>query len=69
MVSWWLRHRDYIPTLFLSAQEALVHTAAHELRHVLQIMSGSCIISDIDADMYAIREQRDWRRLNNKELE
>jgi hypothetical protein len=26
--------KDYIPTLFLSRQEAFVHTAAHELRHV-----------------------------------
>jgi hypothetical protein len=73
--------KDY-PTLFLSREEALVHTAAHELRHVWQHMASfmwdklpleetqgkphSGVGSDYDADRYAIRKQREWRRLHNR---
>lgn len=72
--------KDYIPTLFLSRQEALVHAAAHELRHVWQHMAEHLwdklppeetqgkphpgVGSDYDADRYAI-ENREWRRLHN----
>ena len=33
--------KDYIPTLMLSREEALVHTITHELRHVWQVMTES----------------------------
>jgi hypothetical protein len=74
--------RDFIPTLFLSRKEALVHTAAHELRHVWQHKTYPIwnrlsqeetngqphpgVGSDYDADRYAIRKQREWRQLHNK---
>ena len=31
--------KDYIPTLMLSREEALVHTIAHEPRHIWQVMT------------------------------
>jgi hypothetical protein len=57
---------DYIPTLVLDRAEHFVHCAAHELRHILQYLCRSCIMSDLDADMYAIHKQRQWRHLHNK---
>jgi len=72
---------DYINTLMLSADEALVHGMAHELRHMWQDLTeqiwndldiqesdglekhpGSG--SDYDADRYATRKMREWRRLH-----
>jgi hypothetical protein len=35
--------KDYIPTLMLSREEALVHTAAHEARHIWQHMTRSLL--------------------------
>jgi hypothetical protein len=74
--------KDYIPTLMLSPEEALVHTIAHELRHVWQVMTESVwdklpleetqgkphpgVGSDKDADKYAIRKQREWRKSHNQ---
>ena len=76
---------DYVRTLMLSREEALVHTTAHEIRHVwqdviepiwddlevderegLKEFPGSG--SDRDADMYAIRKQREWRRLHTTDV-
>jgi hypothetical protein len=57
---------DYVPSLFLDRAEVVVHCAAHEFRHILQIITGSYMQSDLDADMYAIHKQRQWRHLNNK---
>ena len=61
----------YIPHLVLSREEALVDVTAHELRHLKQ-MKGKCRrrvwgargqFSERDADAYAIRKIREWRRL------
>jgi hypothetical protein len=85
---WWTLEssgtKDFIPTLLLSREEALVHTAAHELRHIWQHMTQPVwnqlpldetngrahpgVGSDYDADRYAIRKQREWRRLHNKSI-
>jgi hypothetical protein len=73
--------KDYLRTLVLSREEALVHTIAHELRHVWQELTEPPVwdeltniqkeglqshpgISDKDADRYAIRKQREWRKLH-----
>ena len=75
--------KDYIPTLMLSREEALVHTITHELRHVWQVMTESVwdrlplerhrephqgVGSDMDADKHAIRKQREWRKLHNQPI-
>ena len=63
----------YLPALILSREEALILVLAHELRHMWQANNiynkrgrawganpkGS---SDTDADAYAIRKMREWRK-------
>ena len=67
--------QDYIPTLVLSREEHLVHCAAHELFHIAQYIYHKIaphetnfedeVWSDKYADKYAIKIQRQWRKLNN----
>jgi hypothetical protein len=61
----------YIDSLILSREEALVHVLAHELRHFWQcnhpskrskVWGARGRFSDRDADAYAIRKTREWRR-------
>jgi hypothetical protein len=82
--------KDYLSTLVLSREEALVITIAHELRHMWQLLTDPTEsewewrwdrltdkqrerlkehpgISNYDADRYAIRKQREWRKLHNQE--
>jgi len=62
--------RGYIDHILLSRDEALVHVLAHELKHLWQkkIPKGYRVwgargqYSDRDADAYAIRKVREWRR-------
>ncbi len=63
----------YIDALILSREEALVHILAHELRHFWhknhpgkrgKIWGARGQYSDRDADAYAIRKMREWRRLH-----
>jgi hypothetical protein len=65
----------YLPALILSREEALILGLAHELRHLWQANNiynkrgmawganpkGS---SDTDADAYAIRKMREWRKIH-----
>jgi hypothetical protein len=64
----------YISALFLSREEALVHLIAHELRHHWhtnhpgkrgRVWGSRGKISDTDADAYAIRKTREWRKLHS----
>jgi hypothetical protein len=59
----------YLDHLLLSREEALVHVIAHELRHLWQknhkkgkVWGARGRYSDRDADAYAIRKTREWRR-------
>jgi hypothetical protein len=59
----------YINTLVLSREEALVHLIAHELRHLWQskhkghrVWGSKGKFSERDADAYAIKMTRKWRR-------
>jgi hypothetical protein len=63
----------YIDHLTLSREEAFIHILAHELRHLWQknhrtkrgkVWGARGRFSDRDADAYAIRKQREWRRLH-----
>jgi hypothetical protein len=62
----------YLPALLLSREEALVFVMAHELRHLWQhkhprgwrVWGARGRFSERDADAYAIRKVREWRRLN-----
>ena len=63
----------YISSIALSREESLVHTLAHELRHYWQmnhpgkrgkIWGARGKFSERDADAYAIRKTREWRRLH-----
>jgi hypothetical protein len=66
------RHKaGYLPVPYLASQiKALVYLAAHELRHLWQgrIPKGRRVwgargqFSERDADAYAIRMLREWRR-------
>lgn len=62
----------YIDHLLLSREEAIVHVCAHELRHLWQkehkrgrVWGARGRFSDRDADAYAIRKTREWRRQQN----
>lgn len=63
----------YISSYILSREEALVHVIAHELRHLWQakVKKGHRVwgargqFSDRDADAYAIKKTRGWRRQHN----
>jgi hypothetical protein len=54
----------------LSREEAFVHMIAHELRHIwhkkipkgYRVWGARGLYSDRDADAYAIRKVREWRR-------
>ena len=60
----------YINHLLLSREEAVVHVIAHELRHLWQtkvkrgyrVWGARDQFSDRDADAFAIRKTRKWRR-------
>jgi hypothetical protein len=65
----------YISSLELSREESLVHILAHELRHYWQmnhpgkrgkVWGARGKFSERDADAYAIRMTRAWRRLHNQ---
>jgi hypothetical protein len=64
----------YITSIELSREESLVHYLAHELRHYWQmnhpgkrgkIWGARGKFSERDADAYAIRKVREWRRSHN----
>lgn len=67
----------YIDHILLSREEALVHVIAHELRHLWQakVKRGHRVwgargqFSDRDADAFAIRKTREWRRYMNQIME
>ena len=65
----------YITSIELSREESLVHNLAHELRHYWQmnhpgkrgkVWGAKGNFSERDADAYAIRKTREWRRLHNQ---
>lgn len=67
----------YITSIILSREESLVHTLAHELRHYWQlnhlgkrgkVWGARGKFSERDADAYAIRKTREWRRLHSQPL-
>jgi hypothetical protein len=67
----------YIDNLILSREEALVHILAHEFRHLWQknhpgkrgkVWGARGQYSDRDADAYAIRKTRQWRRMHAKQI-
>jgi hypothetical protein len=65
--------RGYLNNLVLSVEEALVHSLAHEFRHMWQwyypsekrSWGSKGRFSERDADAYAIRKVREWRRSRN----
>lgn len=66
-------HGGYITSIELSREESLVHIMAHELRHYWQmnhpgkrgkVWGAKRKFSERDADAYAIRKTREWRRLH-----
>lgn len=70
-----LFYSGYISSLELSREESLVHVLSHEMRHYWQInhpgkrgkiWGAKGKFSERDADAYAIRMTRAWRRLHNK---
>lgn len=65
----------YISSLELSREESLVHVLSHEMRHYWQmnhpgkrgkIWGAKGKFSERDADAYAIKMTRAWRRLHNQ---
>ena len=69
----------YLPHIYLDQDEYLVSIVAHELRHLWQgkywqrnkkrngmVHGARGKYSERDADAYAIRKQREWRKLNRK---
>lgn len=65
----------YIDNLILSREEAMVYVLAHEFRHLWQknhlgkrgkVWGARGQYPDRDADAYAIRKTREWRRLHNQ---
>jgi hypothetical protein len=65
-------NRGYIDHLLLSREEAIIHVVAHELRHLWQKNHRKCKVwgsrgryREKDADAYAIRKTREWRRKNS----
>lgn len=67
--------KGYLSYLILSFEEALVHIIAHELRHLWQykhpkgyrVWNAKGRFSERDADAYAIRKVREWRKKTNAE--
>jgi len=72
----YLMHENgYLDSLVLSREECLIDLMAHELRHLWQkshkrgrVWGSRGKYSDRDADAYAIRKVRQWRRLHQKEV-
>jgi len=69
------KNGGYLPSLILSREEAFVHLLAHELRHHWQrkhsgrrgkVWGARGRYSERDADAYAIRMQRKWRRMKTE---
>jgi len=66
--------KGYIPTIILNKLEDIVYVIAHELRHLWQskVKKGYRVwgargqFSERDADAYAIRKVREFRRLQNE---
>jgi hypothetical protein len=67
----------YLEHIYLDQDEYLVSIIAHELRHLWQgkywqskrhgmVHGARGKFSERDADAYAIRKQREWRKLNRK---
>ena len=61
--------KGYINSVLYSDMETLVHVTAHELRHIWQknhrrgrVWGSKGISSERDADAYAIRKVREYRR-------
>ncbi len=74
---WKERSGGYVSSLILSRREALVHILAHEFRHFWQrhhkgkrgrVWNSRGIYSERDADAYAIRKQREWRKLHEVDI-
>lgn len=63
-------HKGYLPMQFYNRVEALVAVTAHELRHLWQakhprgwrVWGARGQFSERDADAYALRMLRKWRR-------
>jgi hypothetical protein len=63
--------KGYLSMTFLSAEEELVHTLAHEFRHMWQwyypkrkrVWGARGQYSERDADAYAHRKLREWRAI------
>ena len=61
----------YLPALFLSRDEEVLCVIAHELRHLWQakhqkgwrVWGARGQFSERDADAYAIRKVREWRKI------
>jgi hypothetical protein len=70
LVSYTIGKGGYIDHILLSREEAVVHVIAHELRHLWQtkvkrgyrVWGARDQFSDRDADAFAIRKTRKWRR-------
>lgn len=66
----WKGGNGYLPSVQFSVEEVLVHLLAHELRHLWQarvprghrVWGARGKFSERDADAYAIRMVRAWRR-------
>jgi hypothetical protein len=68
-----ISYGGYISKLILCREEALVSIAAHELRHLWhknhpgkrgKVWGARGKYSERDADAYAIRKQRKWRKIH-----
>lgn len=67
--------RGYIPHLVLDREERIVDIIAHELRHFWQkkhpkgfrVWGARGRFSERDADAYAIRKVREWRKMKNEQ--
>ena len=72
------RRKGYIDSLLLSRTEALVNVMAHEFRHLWQknhsgkigkVWGAKGKFSERDADAYAIKKHREWRRTKNEKTD
>lgn len=71
----WEKSTGYIDSLILSREEALVHVLSHEIRHFWEtnhlgkrgkVWGARGKSSERDADAYAIKKTREWRRLHSQ---
>ena len=58
---------EYLDVEYLSREEELVFAAAHEFWHVRQLCYDHNM-SNKRADMYAIKKQKEWRKLHNQPI-